>query len=31
MFLNNNSIIKTGDWVKERTLDGELIIGFIEF
>ncbi|WP_174727836.1 IDEAL domain-containing protein [Mesobacillus harenae] len=27
---DNNSILKTGDWVKGKSENGELIIGFIE-
>jgi hypothetical protein len=30
MLLNNDTIIKKGDWVKGSTPDGELIIGYIE-
>ncbi|MGM7722209.1 IDEAL domain-containing protein [Metabacillus sp. Hm71] len=27
---NNNQILKTGDWVKGKSLDSELIVGYIE-
>jgi hypothetical protein len=30
MLSNNNSILKTGDWVKGESWEGELIIGYIE-
>ncbi|MFF2875823.1 IDEAL domain-containing protein [Gottfriedia sp. NPDC057991] len=30
MNLNNNSILKTGDWVKGISLKGELVIGYVE-
>jgi hypothetical protein len=30
MLSNNDSIFKTGDWVKGYSLDGALIIGYIE-
>jgi hypothetical protein len=30
MLSNNNFILKTGDWVKGKSRDGELIIGYIE-
>jgi hypothetical protein len=30
MFSNNNTILKTGDWIKAETPEGELIIGFVE-
>jgi hypothetical protein len=30
MFSNNNTILKTGDWIKAESRDGELIMGFIE-
>ncbi|PGS53951.1 IDEAL domain-containing protein [Bacillus sp. AFS041924] len=30
MNLNNDSILKTGDWVKGISMDGELVIGYIE-
>lgn len=30
MKLNNNSILKTGDWIKGRLMNGELVIGYIE-
>ncbi|MEH6939342.1 IDEAL domain-containing protein [Bacillus sp. JJ664] len=30
MNLNNETILKTGDWVKGKSVDGELVIGFIE-
>lgn len=30
MNLNNNTILKTGDWVKGKSMDGELVIGYIE-
>ncbi|MFP5108627.1 IDEAL domain-containing protein [Neobacillus sp. C211] len=30
MFSNNNTILKTGDWIKAESPDGELIIGYIE-
>ena len=30
MFSNNNTILKTGDWIKAESRDGELIIGYIE-
>ncbi|MEH7375413.1 IDEAL domain-containing protein [Neobacillus drentensis] len=30
MFSNNNTILKTGDWIKAESLEGELIIGYIE-
>jgi hypothetical protein len=30
MFSNNHTILKTGDWIKAESRNGELIIGFIE-
>lgn len=30
MMSNHNSILKTGDWVKGKSREGELIIGYIE-
>jgi hypothetical protein len=30
MFSNNNTILKTGDWIKAESKDGELIMGYIE-
>lgn len=27
---NNRSILKTGDWIKGKSRDGELIIGYVE-
>ncbi|MBT2728522.1 IDEAL domain-containing protein [Bacillus sp. ISL-75] len=30
MITNNNTILKTGDWIKAESRDGELIIGYIE-
>lgn len=30
MFSNTNTILKTGDWIKAESLEGELIIGYIE-
>ncbi|MFD0051263.1 IDEAL domain-containing protein [Actinomycetes bacterium NPDC127524] len=30
MFTNDNSVLKTGDWIKGKLKDGELIIGYIE-
>lgn len=30
MLSNNNSILKVGDWVKGKSRDGELFIGYIE-
>ncbi|WP_129691949.1 IDEAL domain-containing protein [Gottfriedia acidiceleris] len=30
MNLNKDSILKTGDWVKGNSIDGELVIGYIE-
>jgi hypothetical protein len=30
MFSNNNTILKTGDWIKAESPEGELIIGYIE-
>lgn len=30
MLLNNHSILKTGDWIKGESRNGELIIGYIE-
>lgn len=30
MLSNNASIIKTGDWIKGESRDGELVIGYIE-
>ncbi|SFC65744.1 IDEAL domain-containing protein [Bacillus sp. OV322] len=30
MFTNGNSVLKTGDWIKGKLKDGELIIGYIE-
>ncbi|KAF0822010.1 group-specific protein [Cytobacillus firmus] len=30
MMSNHNAILKTGDWVKGKSRDGELIIGYIE-
>ncbi|MDQ0200285.1 IDEAL domain-containing protein [Neobacillus ginsengisoli] len=30
MFSNNHAILKTGDWIKGKARDGELIIGYIE-
>lgn len=28
--LSNNTILKVGDWIKGKTRDGELVIGYIE-
>ncbi|MFL6556898.1 MAG: group-specific protein [Bacillus sp. (in: firmicutes)] len=30
MFSNNNTVLKTGDWIKAESPEGELIIGYIE-
>lgn len=30
MFSNNNTFLKTGDWIKGESRDGELIIGYID-
>lgn len=30
VFSNNNTLLKTGDWIKAESWDGELIIGYIE-
>ncbi|CAI9394452.1 group-specific protein [Niallia circulans] len=30
MLTNGNSVLKTGDWIKGKSEDGELIIGYIE-
>ncbi|MEH7451482.1 IDEAL domain-containing protein [Gottfriedia acidiceleris] len=30
MNLNNDSILKTGDWVKGISMGGELVIGYVE-
>jgi hypothetical protein len=30
MFSNNNTILKVGDWIKGKSRDGELFIGYIE-
>ncbi|MBV7504925.1 IDEAL domain-containing protein [Bacillus sp. sid0103] len=30
MFSTNNTILKTGDWIKAESGDGELIIGYID-
>ncbi|MFJ5714601.1 IDEAL domain-containing protein [Neobacillus sp. NPDC093127] len=30
MFSNDHTILKTGDWIKAESRDGELIIGYIE-
>lgn len=30
MIANKDSILKTGDWVKGKSIDGELLIGYIE-
>jgi hypothetical protein len=30
MFSNNNTILKTGDWIKAESKDGEIIMGYIE-
>ncbi|MEK3856315.1 IDEAL domain-containing protein [Cytobacillus sp. FSL H8-0458] len=30
MMSNHNAILKTGDWVKGKSREGELIIGYIE-
>ncbi|WP_419880382.1 IDEAL domain-containing protein [Peribacillus sp. B-H-3] len=30
MFTNGDSVLKTGDWIKGKLSDGELIIGYIE-
>lgn len=30
MNLNNETILKTGDWIKGKSVDGELVIGYIE-
>ena len=30
MASNNQSILKTGDWIKGKSQEGELIIGYIE-
>lgn len=27
---NNNSILKIGDWIKAKSRDGELIIGYVD-
>ncbi|WP_370223923.1 IDEAL domain-containing protein [Cytobacillus sp.] len=30
MMSNNNAILKAGDWIKGKSREGELIIGYIE-
>ncbi|MED1204157.1 IDEAL domain-containing protein [Heyndrickxia acidicola] len=30
MLTNGNSVLKTGDWIKGKLRDGQLIIGYIE-
>ncbi|MDM5327771.1 IDEAL domain-containing protein [Neobacillus sp. CF12] len=30
MMTNNSSILKTGDWIKGKSMDGELILGYID-
>ena len=30
MLSNNNTILKTGDWIKAESRDGELMIGYID-
>ncbi|WP_043932448.1 IDEAL domain-containing protein [Bacillus sp. EB01] len=30
MSANKDSILKTGDWIKGKSMDGELLIGYIE-
>jgi hypothetical protein len=30
MLINNQTIFKAGDWVKGKSRDGELIIGYVE-
>ncbi|WP_338450910.1 IDEAL domain-containing protein [Niallia oryzisoli] len=30
MIANKDSILKAGDWVKGKSIDGELLIGYIE-
>lgn len=30
MLSNNNTILKVGDWIKGKSRDGELFIGYIE-
>lgn len=30
MFSNDHTILKTGDWIKAESRDGELILGYIE-
>lgn len=30
MFSNNHTSLKTGDWIKAKSPEGELIIGYIE-
>jgi len=30
MNINNETILKTGDWVKGKSADGELVIGYID-
>lgn len=30
MLKNDNSVLKTGDWIKGKSGDGELIIGYID-
>jgi hypothetical protein len=30
MLENDNSVLKTGDWIKGKSGDGELIIGYID-
>lgn len=30
MITNNSSILKTGDWIKGKSMDGELILGYID-
>ena len=30
MFSNNDTILRVGDWIKGKSRDGELFIGYIE-
>ncbi|WML50882.1 IDEAL domain-containing protein [Neobacillus sp. PS3-12] len=30
MLTHDNSVLKTGDWIKGKSVDGQLIIGYIE-
>ncbi|WP_404406353.1 IDEAL domain-containing protein [Jeotgalibacillus malaysiensis] len=30
MLTNNNTVLQPGDWIKGKSVDGELIIGYIE-